>query len=678
MNHWQNKPFVRIIIPFILGIWLATHALMAGLMLLSASIVIVAWLWTKFSVFHRSQALRNILFLCTIGIAGYCLTYANDERLLPDHYSRVESIQRAQGTIIRIQQQKTWDRWVVRLSAVEIQDRCWQKATGKVQLFVKHGKRPYQISDRIIFEGGLQPIAAPKNPLEFDYQSFSQFKHIHQIAFLYEEQVLLHKRPDFTVKQWAFKSRKKLSSFLDQLVPSMAEAGIAKALILGDRSQIDGDIIQIFQQTGAMHILAVSGLHVGIVYLLLSFIFNWIPQNNRFVRFLRLLLILTGIWAFALISGLSMAVVRASVMFSFISIGSQWFMRSNIYNTLALSAFIILMHDPYSIYEVGFQLSYAAMLSILFFYPKIIALMKFKYKLMSHLWQVFAIGMAAQILTLPFLAYYFHQYSLGFILSNIVVMPFAFLILTLGWMGLALFPILPLLAANMGFILQGILGLMYEILTMISHLSWLQIEQIYLSKTDLVIWLCMLIFILSSIYYQSKQHFFVSIALFTLMQSNISFRHIDNNKTMSCTIFDAKKPLISFGMGPGVYQYTHPNLKEKQIQRITQNAYIARDIQQITPVKSNRILAFRHAAHEYKAIIIDHPMQIQESIDMAVLIDIQPQTFLHLFCDDLPNEIIYLNTSKTFRDIAMIRQFCKSQGILFKEPKGYFEQKISF
>src|SRR5690606_24095560 len=224
---------------------------------------------------------------------------------------------------------------------------------------------------------------------------------------------------------------------------------IINALLLGQRQDIPEEVYNNYTSAGAIHILAVSGLHVGIILLLINFILNPL-ENLKNGQFIKLILILLLLWSFAIIAGLSASVVRAVTMFSFVAYAMHIKRATNIYNILAISMFFLLLFKPSFLFDVGFQLSYIAVFAIVWIQPVLYKWWTPKLRPVNNLWQLFTVTIAAQIGVIPLSLYYFHQFPGLFFVSNLVIIPFLGIILGLGLLViiLALLNILPDLIAD--------------------------------------------------------------------------------------------------------------------------------------------------------------------------------------------------------------------------------------
>jgi competence protein ComEC len=200
------------------------------------------------------------------------------------------------------------------------------------------------------------------------------------------------------------------------------ETGVAEALLIGYRDDLDKDLVRAYSNTGVVHIIAISGLHLGMIYGLMLLLLKPF-RKYKWMRWAKPLLILLVLWGFSLLAGAAASILRSVVMFSFIVIGESLGRKTNIYNTLAASAFCLLVYNPYFFWDVGFQLSYTAVLSIVLFMKPVYQWLYFKNKLLNAIWQLNAITLAAQVLTLPVILYYFHQFPNLFLFTNFVAVP---------------------------------------------------------------------------------------------------------------------------------------------------------------------------------------------------------------------------------------------------------------
>ena len=218
------------------------------------------------------------------------------------------------------------------------------------------------------------------------------------------------------------------------------------------KDELDFEVKQAYATAGAMHVLAVSGLHVGIIFLILNTLLAILDTSKK-GRIVKAIILLISLWSYAMITGLSPSVLRAATMFSFVIIGTVLNRKSSIYNTLAASAFFILIINPNLLFEVGFQLSYVAVLGIVYLQPIIYKRIYTRWWLLDKVWAITAVSIAAQIATLPLTLFYFNQFPVYFMLSNLLVIPSAVVILSLGILLFVTSPI-PFISESIGWVLN--------------------------------------------------------------------------------------------------------------------------------------------------------------------------------------------------------------------------------
>lgn len=245
---------------------------------------------------------------------------------------------------------------------------------------------------------------------------------------------------------------------------------VVAAMVLGDKSALTRKLKDTYSMTGASHVLALSGLHLGIIYMLLSLLF--IGGRRRMIS--QLLMILS-IWAYAFLVGLPISVIRSAVMLSVYALLSLGHRDRMSVNTLAFTAIVMLMVNPMSLYDVGFQLSFLAVLSILVWYPVFEGIIPQSF-LMSHrfvrwLWSMLAVSSAAQLGTAPLVAYYFGRFSTLFLITNLVVIPVATLILYLSLM--------VLIVPSLAYLLNNIVMFLNTFLERVAALPCASIEGLH-------------------------------------------------------------------------------------------------------------------------------------------------------------------------------------------------------
>ncbi len=291
------------------------------------------------------------------------------------------------------------------------------------------------------------------------------------------------------------------------------ELGIAEALLIGYTNDLDKDLVQAYSNTGVVHIIAISGMHLALIYVLLVWFFAKIPLINR-SKFVQLLLILSCLWLFSILTGASPSVLRAAVMFSFIAVGKTYFKQASIYNSLAASAFVLLCYNPYYLWAVGFQLSYLAVLGIVIFQKPIYNCFYIKNKWLDKTWQLVSVSTAAQLLTFPVCIYYFHQFPNLFLISNLVALPLSAIILYAEIILIA-FSWIPFVGTWLGKLVTALVWVMNKIILWINDLPFAVWDKI--PATVLSTWLMYAMVISFSAWLLLKNKNYFRMSLFAVM-----------------------------------------------------------------------------------------------------------------------------------------------------------------
>jgi competence protein ComEC len=283
-----------------------------------------------------------------------------------------------------------------------------------------------------------------------------------------------------------------LSSLIDQKVEFPESKQIANALLLGQKESLDKEIKNAYSETGTMHILAVSGLHVGIIYAILLLPLKRFKSDSKF-RKGYLLTVVGLIWLYAVMTGFSPSVVRASTMFSLVTAGQMRKKKPSIWNVLAFSAMLMMVVEPEVIFDVGFQLSYLAVAGIVGLQPVILRWWIPGNVVLEYFWQSAAVSLAAQLVTFPLSVFYFHQFPTYFLLANLIVVPLAFLIMAVGVPFLFLGWI-PMLGEVMGWLVNWMIYIQNQITFFIQLLPLGKIDRLTITFSGMVlVWILLLI-----------------------------------------------------------------------------------------------------------------------------------------------------------------------------------------
>lgn len=460
MNFLLRTPFFRLLLALIAGITTSRYLVIFNLTLLTLmvlAIVFIVWslMLRKGNIAYRFRWVFGAGVLILVFLGGYYLADIQSSKLPTDFPDKP-----ATYTLHLYKTPEVKERSVLcpaKLVVPESLSGQWSEVP-KVMVYLQKDSAALQLNSGDILLAYVQfsiPVASGI-PETFDYAALLRRKGISATAYADS----LHWRKiaskgDRSVRYFAERSRDKLLDVFRRLPLKKEEFAVLAALTLGYKEELEPDLMAHYSASGAMHILSVSGLHVGVIYLivnaLLSILFR--SADTLVYKTIGLLLLL---WAYAFITGLSPSVVRASAMFSMVAVGKALERRAQIYNTISTTGFILLIANPAYLSDVGFQLSYSAVAGIVYFQPKIASLLIVRNKALKWFWDLTSVSLAAQIGTLPLSLYYFNQFPNYFLLTNYIAIPLSTFIIYVAVSFLAVSP-LAFVAQWVGWVLAKLL-----------------------------------------------------------------------------------------------------------------------------------------------------------------------------------------------------------------------------
>jgi competence protein ComEC len=522
MFSWTPYPFVRIVFLLVAGILLGIY-LPDSISINVACILfgVLAALFIILSYFN-SKGIKIInsgfIGLPAILLAGFIQVYLSTDYHNSDHFIHdTDTIQYYQATIIRQAQEKE-NSWKVEaeIEAVQFQNGRWVERTGKVLLYFpkKAFTKAYIYGDKLLIKGHPSQLEGPANPGEFDYKRFLTFRKIYHQHFIRDGEVIqTGHQPQNFIMDYAIRARVWADEALTRNINGEREQATASALVLGVTDGLDNDLIGAYAATGSLHVLSVSGLHVGIIYWLILLVLKPLNRTTSGKWTLAIFSILV-LWGYAFVTGLSPSVLRAVAMFSFVAIARPWSQRTNIYNTLAASAFCLLLYEPYLIMSVGFQLSYLAVIGIVYLQPIFSRLWEPKQWLWDNIWQITCVSIAAQIATFALGLLYFHQFPVYFLFSNLFVIPASFLVLVMGIVLIFVSFIQPL-AGLVGFLLEWTIKILNYGVFEMEALPFSLIDNVYI--TTFQCWLLIGVIVLIILLIEFKKFSAAVVMLFCVI-----------------------------------------------------------------------------------------------------------------------------------------------------------------
>ncbi len=522
---------VRLLIPFIMGIFAALLYGYSGCCLgkvATWSIPGLILLYLADYLFNRMYRWRwvtGIIINLAFTLVGFQLTQA---RIYEDHHNKTSCVLPGEEVICKAyvsgKVKKKASTVQAILTLTKLHHDTSRKVNCKVLAYFRKDAvaEGLQYGDKVLFKAKLREIESPKNPEEFDYKRYLNLKSVNLVVFIDSTDWMNRGRGGNPLKLMASRLRKFSLDILRDQGLSGAEYAIASALLLGVKDELDRELYQAFAGAGAIHILCVSGLHVGVIFIIISKVLAFL-RRSRSGMVLRVFIILTVIWSYAMITGLSPSVLRASAMFSIMSIGGSLRRTVPVFNSLAASAFLLLEINPFYLADVGFQLSYLAVTGILAFQKRIYRLWLPTNIFIDRVWQIITVSISAQLGTIPVSLFYFHQFPNYFLLTNILVIPLSGLVIYLGLITISS-SYIPGFSYISAHALKFLLRLLNNAVHLVNSIPGSVTEGIYLSKGDVVLWYVIMISSSLFLIRKNKRAFLLTLTLVITLISITTIR----------------------------------------------------------------------------------------------------------------------------------------------------------
>lgn len=498
IDSLQQHPFLRLLIPLAIGILCGDtfpHAWPAwGYLLLSLLFVLMV------CRYKRSDSLYGaVLFLFLVG-TGYCLMSRQLEKTAFFFPEKEVAYKIRIQEIPEIKERSVLCRTVLLGSiAGDAVADCKRNNLFLIYFAKDSASTALQRGDELLIYTRLSPPLNNGNPDEFDYARYLKRKGYSGTAYVAGGHWT--KTGHDASRSWsrmASDYRAKVVSLYRRLGIGGDELAVLSALTVGDREELSDDIVETYSVAGAAHVLALSGLHIGFLYALFRFLLGILWRRWKCLKFFLHLLIVLFLAGFAFFTGLSSSVVRAAVMFSFLALATMQHQKPLTMNTLAAAAFFMLLCKPSWLFDVGFQLSFSAVVSILLVQPKLYALWKVEHRFLRRVWGLLTVSVAAQLGTAPLTLLYFSRFSTHFLLTNLWVIPLVSLIVYSAVFLLMLTPF-PFVQHLFAEVVEALVRMQNATLRWIEHLPFASIDGIWMDKWDVL--LCFFFF--GAVYYGS-------------------------------------------------------------------------------------------------------------------------------------------------------------------------------
>ncbi len=570
---WHQAPLVRVLLPFLFGILLGIQTgdqdrLSFEIPVVAALLIVLlltlGFYWKKFGINHFFGVTSSVLFI----ILGYFAISLKLEQhgsldLSFDHYyAVVESRPSEKPNSYSLNL-----KLIKGFNGSDDTDISDAKIIGYVPKSFKDQIHSITPGHLIKFSGDISLPEKPDIPGEFDYGAYLRNQGYVGTVFIQEQNLLLTSLKFPTLRSRLNEARDFLLFRLSDQKIELREFGVISALVLGDRTSIDSETRNAFANAGVVHVLAVSGLHVGIIYLFFVTVFRTVFKDKfELMRFFGVLIIL---WLYAALTGFSPSVLRASTMFSFIALGKLNNRYGNIYNMIAASALILLLINPLLLLQVGFQLSYLAVVGIIFYFPFFYKLLFFNHPLLDKVWSLVCVSFSAQLVTFPLSVFYFGQFPNLFLITNLVVIPFATLILYGGILYMLLFWI-PWLSDAIAFITIKLTWFMNEAIALINGIPFSVTDDLFISSSTLGLVYISLFSLTWFLIKPKKLSFWLLTGLLLFLATSYAWREVNTlNQKEIILLKDEKDTSVALITGNHIRYYSTDTIlmKDRFIRR---------------------------------------------------------------------------------------------------------------
>ncbi len=543
--NWSSFPFLRIAFAFIAGVLifeLYSFTLWQALFFLFLmSILYSALVLARNQLAGRSEILGALLLVILFFTGGVCISVQKGKHQ-NQRFQFVNKSAIVYGKVTEILKSSSKHKCIVSSNILYLQKNIKRNCHLHIVVTFEKPDTCSQfpgIGQYVLFKSTLKKISKSTNPETFDYARYLETKDVVLQAYVKSgDYILDENRRIHVFTGFAINCAKRASEILRTYIRDAHIRSIAEAILFGQKLSMEEALYKDYIDTGSVHVLSVSGLHVAIFISLFIWLFSKVSSEVTLWKIIKVVSLLLIVWFYAILTGMSPPVIRAGLMVSLYIIGTTFFKRTNNYNILSVSALLMVLYQPYYLFQTSFQFTYISLLSILYFQPKIKAWWTPNHKLTVFLWDLINVSLAAQIMIFPLSVYYFHQFPVYFVLSGLIAVPLVTLIIYVG----TFFIISGFINSGIGLVLSKILSSLIlclnSLISFISHLPNSTIQQIWVSETGLFLMTTAIILLVLWLETRNLQSFYVLLVVCFFVIVENRWHYYNAGKSQNVFVYD--------------------------------------------------------------------------------------------------------------------------------------------
>lgn len=492
-GFWEKVPFLKFLLALLVGIiweyYREVNQYLSPLLAVAVALMLGSYLLPHFFRF-RFRALFGIgLYLFWVSLGVFTTFHAKKQSV----FEYPDMPQGYIGYVEEMPQKKP------RSIACKLALQGYPSKKIVAYLYPDSLSESLQVGDKVLFYGRISPFKNMGNPDDFDYKSYMHRLGFSGSVYLTQDKWQKISRDKFNLYGCAQQARAKILQFFTDVGLEGEAFAVFAALTVGYVDALDDETRASFQATGTSHVLSVSGLHVGIIYMVIASMLFFLPKEDVRLKILKQVLIITALWLYAFVTGLAPAVVRASLMLTVFCVSVATGRRMFSYNAISFAAVIMLLYNPMNLFHIGFQLSFGAVYSMAFYMPVFKRFYgRARLPLVGKAKELFFIAIAVQLGTAPICLVYFGTFPVYFFISNMLIVPISTLIVYVAVVFLmfslisSFIPIISGISDIFLWILNYALDILIACVRFFEHLPYALLTEIPLSASEAFVWIILI------------------------------------------------------------------------------------------------------------------------------------------------------------------------------------------